>query len=118
MWAGAKATVEETDITADHNTNLVDSRIILCARPELRFGKFGICGNKRLDPRRLRKMTGYPRASASTPRKWTMMRKRLRCTGIFSAITVSEAGSSRTPTARWTWTCWWSRKAAPSGRRL
>jgi translocation and assembly module TamA len=87
----AKATVEETDITADHNTNLVDSRIILAPGPELRFGKLGIRGNKRLDPRRLRKMTGYPEGQRFDPEEMDDMRKRLRRTGIFSAITVSEA---------------------------
>ncbi len=87
----AKAAVEETDITADHATSLVDSRILMAPGPELRFGKLTIRGEKRLDPRRLRKMAGFPSGERFDPEELEDMRKRLRRSGVFSAITVTEA---------------------------
>ena len=90
----AKAVVEETDITADHATNMVDSRILMAPGPELRFGQLTIRGNKRLDPRRLRKMAGFPEGKRFDPEELDDMRKRLRRSGVFSAITVTEADAA------------------------
>ncbi|RCW82831.1 autotransporter assembly complex protein TamA [Paracoccus lutimaris] len=90
----AKAAVAETDITADHATNLVDSHILMAPGPELRFGKLTIRGYKRLDPRRLRKMAGFPTGERFDPEELEDMRKRLRRSGVFSAITLTEADAA------------------------
>lgn len=90
----AKAEVAQTDITADHATNLVDSNIMMAPGPELRFGQLTIRGNKRLDPRRLRKMAGFPAGERFDPEELEDMRKRLRRSGVFSAITVTEADAA------------------------
>ena len=90
----AKAAVEATDITADHATNMVDSQILMAPGPELRFGKLTMRGYKRLDPRRLRKMAGFPTGERFDPEELEDMRKRLRRTGVFSAITVTEADAA------------------------
>ncbi len=93
-WRGighAKAAVAETDIIADHATSLVDSRILLAPGPELRFGKLTIRGEERMDPRRLRKIAGFPEGERFDPEKLEDVRKRLRRSGVFSAITLTEA---------------------------
>ncbi|UFS65961.1 autotransporter assembly complex protein TamA [Paracoccus denitrificans] len=87
----AKAEVAETEIIADHATNLIDSRIRLAPGPELRFGQLTIRGYQRMDPRRLRKIAGFPEGERFDPEKLDDVRKRLRRSGVFSAITLTEA---------------------------
>ncbi|MTH80241.1 autotransporter assembly complex protein TamA [Paracoccus aestuariivivens] len=87
----AKAEVEETDIIADHATSLIDSRITLAPGPELRFGELKIRGYQRMDPRRLRKIAGFPEGERFDPELLEDVRKRLRRSGVFSAITLTEA---------------------------
>ncbi|WP_312530477.1 autotransporter assembly complex family protein [Paracoccus sp. (in: a-proteobacteria)] len=87
----AKADVEASQITANHATQSVDSRIQLAPGPALTFGKMTIRGYDRLDPRRLRKIAGFPEGERFDPEKIEDMRKRLRRSGVFSAITLTEA---------------------------
>lgn len=87
----AKAEVADTQIIADHATNLVDSRIQLAPGPALRFGQLTIRGYERMDPRRLRKIAGFPEGERFDPEKLDDVRKRLRRSGVFSAITLTEA---------------------------
>lgn len=87
----AKAEVAETEIIADHATNLIDSRIRLAPGPELHFGQLTIRGHQRMDPRRLRKIAGFPEGERFDPEKLENVRKRLRRSGVFSAITLTEA---------------------------
>ncbi|MDT1063118.1 autotransporter assembly complex family protein [Paracoccus sp. CPCC 101403] len=87
----AKAAVAQTDIVADHATNLVDSRIMLAPGPSLRFGQLSIRGYQRMDPRRLRKIAGFPEGERYDPEELEDVRKRLRRSGVFSAITLTES---------------------------
>ncbi|AGT11294.1 autotransporter assembly complex protein TamA [Paracoccus aminophilus] len=87
----AKADVAETQITANHEDHRVDSRVVLTPGPELTFGKLTIRGYERMDPRRLRKIAGFPEGERFDPAKIDDMRKRLRRSGVFSAITLTEA---------------------------
>jgi translocation and assembly module TamA len=91
----AKASVAETDITADHATNRVDSRITITPGPALRFGKLTTHGNKRLSDRRLHKIAGFPEGARFDPEELEDVRKRLRRSGIFSGITLSCSAFSR-----------------------
>ncbi|MCF3974377.1 autotransporter assembly complex protein TamA [Paracoccus salsus] len=93
-WRGhghAKADVNRQDITADHNANTVDSRIGLAPGPAVTFGRLNISGHERMDPRRLRKIAGFPEGEPFDPEKLETVRKRLRRTGVFSAVTLDEA---------------------------
>lgn len=87
----AKAEVADTEIVADHAANLVDSRIRLAPGPELRFGQLTIRGHERMNSRRLRKIAGFPEGERFDPEKLEDVRKRLRRSGVFSAITLTEA---------------------------
>ncbi len=87
----AKADVARTEIIADHATNKIDSQIQMAPGPELRFGQLTIRGEKRMDPRRLRKIAGFPEGQKFDPEKLEDVRKRLRRSGVFSAITLTEA---------------------------
>ena len=87
----AKADVAETRIIADHAINKIDSRILLAPGPALTFGQLTIRGHDRMDPRRLRKIAGFPEGERFDPEKLEDVRKRLRRSGVFSAITLTEA---------------------------
>lgn len=87
----AKANVAGQEITADHVESRVDSQIALNPGPVVTFGTLEIAGYDRLDPRRLRKIAGFPEGQRFDPEDLDRVRKRLRRTGVFSAITLEEA---------------------------
>lgn len=87
----AKAEVGGSDIIANHADKVVDSRIELRPGPALSFGRLTVRGNDRLNERRLRKIAGFPEGERFDPEKIDDMRKRLRRSGVFSAITITES---------------------------
>ncbi|AUH33200.1 autotransporter assembly complex protein TamA [Paracoccus tegillarcae] len=87
----AKADIGAQDIVADHDQNAIDSRIGLAPGPVVTFGKLNISGYERMDPRRLRKIAGFPEGERFDPEELDTVRKRLRRSGVFSAITLEEA---------------------------
>ncbi|WP_347138193.1 autotransporter assembly complex family protein [Paracoccus sp. SSK6] len=87
----AKADVAGQEITADHNNNVVDSRVGLAPGPAVRFGRLNMRGYDRMNPRRLHKIAGLPEGERFDPKEIEDVRKRLRRSGVFSAITLEEA---------------------------
>lgn len=87
----AKADLESTRITADHATNLLYAAVRLTPGPPVRFGRLIATGNERLRTKRLYEIAGFPEGSTFTPDTIELVRKRLRRSGIFSAITLEEA---------------------------
>ena len=87
----AKADVAGTEIVADHELRTVESSIALTPGPLVRFGKLTATGNQRLRTRRLYKIAGFPEGERYDPEKLEEVRKRLRRSGVFSAITLEEA---------------------------
>lgn len=89
----AKADVGDTQIIADHPTRLLDSRIALAPGPVVRFGQMRVQGLDRLREDRLREMAGFPEGEVFDPDTLEAMRRRLRRSGVFSAITLDESDS-------------------------
>lgn len=89
--AHAKADVADTQIIADHDRNDLDSRVAIAPGPAVTFGQMTLKGNDRMDPRRIRKIADFPEGQPFSPEKIEDMRRRLRASGVFSAITLSEA---------------------------
>lgn len=87
----AKADIVGQDITADHSTNTVDSAVVVAPGPVVTFGDLHITGQERMKLRRLRKIAGFPSGQRFDPEQIAIMRKRLRRSGVFSAITLTEA---------------------------
>lgn len=87
----AKAEVAGQQITADHRQNAVDSQIALDPGPAVTFGRLHISGQERLSLRRLEKIAGFPQGERFDPEKVEDVRKRLRRSGVFSAITLEES---------------------------
>ncbi|MBW7055355.1 autotransporter assembly complex protein TamA [Paracoccus bogoriensis] len=91
----AKADIASQEITAQHDSATVDSRIALNPGPAVRFGQLQVSGNQRLNERRLRKIAGFPEGQPFDPEDLDTVRSRLRRTGIFSSITLTEADDLR-----------------------
>ncbi|WP_411957104.1 autotransporter assembly complex protein TamA [Paracoccus homiensis] len=87
----AKADLAGQQIVADHAQSTVDSQIALNPGPAVTFGKLNMTGYKRMKPRRLHKIAGLPEGEGFDPEELEDVRKRLRRTGVFSAITLEEA---------------------------
>lgn len=87
----AKADLADQQIVADHDTARVDSRIALDPGPRVTFGRMSVSGNQRLNDRRLRKIAGFPEGQQFDPEDLDTVRKRLRRSGVFSAVTLEEA---------------------------
>lgn len=87
----AKARVAGQEIIADHGVARIESDIDLNPGPAVTFGRLHATGNERLSTRRLLKIAGFPEGEAFDPEKLETVRKRLRRSGIFSAITLVEA---------------------------
>lgn len=90
-YGHAKADVSGQEIVADHNQNSVDSQVELAPGPVVTFGDLHISGQERMNLRRLRKIAGFPTGERFDPEKLETVRKRLRRTGVFSAMTLEEA---------------------------
>lgn len=90
-YGHAKADVGGQQIIADHNVNKVESSIALAPGPVVTFGELHISGAERMKMRRLHKIAGFPQGERFDPEEIETMRKRLRRSGVFSAITLEEA---------------------------
>jgi len=87
----AKAAVTGQDITADHATGRVTSWVLLDAGPRLTFGTLNLSGQERMKAYRIVKIAGYTQGKVFDPETLDKMARRLRQTGIFRSVVVSEA---------------------------
>lgn len=87
----AKADLHSTKITAEHRAHLVYADVRLDPGPSVRFGRLIATGNERLRRKRLYEIAGFPEGIEYDPDQIEMVRKRLRRSGIFSAVTLEEA---------------------------
>lgn len=87
----AKAAVAGQDITANHATGRVTSWVLLEAGPRLTFGQLNLSGQERMKAYRIVKIAGYPQGTLFSPDALEKMARRLRQTGIFRSVVVSEA---------------------------
>lgn len=87
----AKAAVSGQSITADHRVNKVTSEIYLEPGPRVRFGELKITGNERMRIERIRKIAGFPEGQVYSPKELETVAKRLRRTGVFSSVALTES---------------------------
>lgn len=91
----AKASVARQSISADHRKQELAADIALDPGPLTWFGTLHMTGNERLRTARLAKIAGYPTGEVFSPAALEEVRNRLRRTGIFSAVTLTEAETLR-----------------------
>lgn len=93
----AKAAVEAEEVVADHAANTLSAAVALDPGPRLRFGRLGIEGIERMREARVRKIASLPEGETFDPRELERTVNRLRRTGVFSSVSLTEAEAIRDP---------------------
>ena len=99
-WRGqghAKAAVADQTLTADHASATLSVAVRLNPGPVLRFGDLSINGATRIRPDRVRKIAGLPTGHRFDPAEEARAAQRLRRSGVFSSVTLSEDDSITPP---------------------
>ena len=91
----AKARVARQQIVADHRQATLAADLTLDPGPVADFGTLSMQGNTRLRTDRLAEIAGYPTGKRFSPERFEAVRNRLRRTGIFSSVTLTEAETLR-----------------------
>ncbi|WP_236549657.1 autotransporter assembly complex protein TamA [Profundibacterium mesophilum] len=87
----AKAAAAGQDITARHAQNQLDAAIAIAPGPRVTFGDLILRGGDSVRPARLRKIAGLPSGEIFSPSELERSAQRLRRTGVFSAVALTEA---------------------------
>lgn len=86
----AKAVVAAESVVADHGSALLDVGVRLAPGPRLRFGPLAVEGEVRMRERRVQKIAGLPDGEVFSETELRRAEERLRRTGIFSTVTLTE----------------------------
>lgn len=87
----AKAEVASQRVTAQHPSEQVAVDVGIAPGPVVRFGELRLEGGETVSPRRLRKIAGLPTGAVFDPDEVEQATRRLRRTGVFAAVALSEA---------------------------
>lgn len=87
----AKARLSRQQISANHPARELDVQLDLTPGPELRFGQIGVTGNDTIRTRRVREIAGLPQGEVFDPEEIRQAERRLRETGVFGSVAISEA---------------------------
>ena len=87
----ALASPEEPDIVADHRDASLDARLYIAPGPRLTFGEMQVRGNERMRSDRMREIAGFPTGEVYNPEDVQTAAQRLRRTGTFTSVAMSEA---------------------------
>ena len=86
----AKAAVTGQDIVADHARRTLAADMAIDPGPKLRFGKLTVVGQERMRLRRIVKIAGLPEGETYSPLELQRVATRLRRTGVFRSVTLTE----------------------------
>ncbi len=87
----AKAEPGEARIVANHPEATLDARVAIIPGPAVTFGRLIIRGEERMRTNRVRKIAGLPEGAPFDPAAVTTAAQRLRRTGSFASVALSEA---------------------------
>ena len=87
----ATAAPGQARIVADHRTSELEAAVPITPGPAVRFGTLLLRGNERMRPNRVRKIAGFPEGAPFDPAAITLAAQRLRRTGSFASVAMSEA---------------------------
>ncbi|NUB45396.1 outer membrane protein assembly factor [Fertoebacter nigrum] len=99
-WRGighAKTATSGQNIVADHAQNTLAADVTLNPGPRLRFGPLTITGEERMRERRIRKIAGLPEGEVYSPEELDRAAGRLRRTGVFSSVAMTEDENVTSP---------------------
>ncbi|MDP3339154.1 autotransporter assembly complex family protein [Frigidibacter sp.] len=89
----AKVRVGNQQVTANHTNATLDARIGFDPGPRVTFGQMAITGNERVRARRIDKIAGFPTGEVYDPEELEDVAERLRRTGAFRSVALTEAES-------------------------
>ena len=87
----AKAALSGQKLTADHPSRKVNADLTLDPGPRLRFGPLLIKGKSDVRRQRIIDIAGLPEGEVFSPEELRLSTERLRRTGAFNAVALSEA---------------------------
>lgn len=87
----AKAKIAAQDITANHTQRRLSADITLTPGPRLRFGQLQVPNTGAVRPERIRAIAGLPSGQVFSPDDLEEAAQRLRRTGAFSSVKLTEA---------------------------
>lgn len=87
----AKAAVSGQSIVADHRDATLDARITLAPGPEVRFGQLVHTTPSAVRAERIARIAGLPSGTRFSPAELNETAERLRRTGAFSSVALTEA---------------------------
>lgn len=92
-WRGvghARASVAQQSIVAEHRQNRLNAELGIAPGPVVTFGRFVVRGNERVSTERIRDIAGFPEGRQFDPAEATAAAKRLRRTGTFRSVAMTE----------------------------
>jgi translocation and assembly module TamA len=87
----AKAALAAQELVADHPSRRIRADLTLDPGPRLRFGRMVISGESDVREQRIRDIAGLPEGEVFSPEELRQSTERLRRTGAFNAVALSEA---------------------------
>jgi translocation and assembly module TamA len=93
----ARANPTDQRIVADHAAATLSADVTLDPGPRLRFGTLTITGQDRMRERRIRKIAGLPEGEVFSPEELERAADRLRRTGVFRSVTLTEDDTITAP---------------------
>ncbi len=87
----AKASLAAQDLVADHPDKMILADLVLAPGPRLRFGPLLIEGESDVRRQRIIDIAGLPEGEVFSPEELRLATERLRRTGAFGAVSLSEA---------------------------
>lgn len=86
----AKAALSKQELTAKHETQVVDADLAFAPGPQLRFGPLLVEGDTDVRHARIIEIAGLPEGEVYSPDELRLVSERLRRTGAFNAVSLSE----------------------------
>jgi translocation and assembly module TamA len=87
----AKAQPTHQHLLADHRAQRLDAKITIAPGPAVTFGNLVITGDTNVSERRIARIAGLPNGQAFSPNELDKVANRLRRTGAFRSVSLTEA---------------------------
>lgn len=87
----AKATLSSQQITANHAKAELSASLVVAPGPKVTFGTLRRTTPSAVRAERVAKIAGFPEGKAFSPQQLDTVAQRLRRTGAFSSVTLTEA---------------------------
>lgn len=87
----AKAKPTSQNLSANHATAILNADVTIAPGPQVRFGPLVVAGHSKVRPTRIRRIAGLPEGEVFSPLELDKAATRLRRTGAFRAVTLTEA---------------------------